>query len=376
MLRVQLFIFGYTILLLLIIYGFMNKSTTRQTKSNKLFLMLIIFNIVLLVFEAFAWIFGEGTSSSMRLGNYIFTTATFAINITPVLLFFAYFDSRIFSDEKIIKYRSYTYGVVAVAFFTVAIMNLWNGFLFTIDDMNQYVRRDGMFIMSVMSVLTLLIYMLSIFKELKSVEGRLVSLIVLFSFVPIVGVALQLVFYGVPAIYTLFSLLILFAYLLIEREDSMKDTLTNLMTRGQFEQRLRLMIKKKQGFTIIMIDLDKFKAINDTYGHEEGDQTLVIVARFLECETKRADFICRYGGDEFMALIETDSIDVGEVVKKRISEALDVFNEKHIKPYTISMSFGILHVGPKSTLHEIDILTEVDRSMYEDKRRSVKFTDV
>jgi len=333
--------------------------------------MLILLNIVLLLFEALAWVFGQGTGTVMRFGSLLFTTSTFAFNFTPMLMLFMYFDSRIFQDEHVIKVRRYVYAAVAATIFLTAISNLWTGFLFTIDSMNHYGREYGTTILSFIAVMILLLYLLSILRELKSVEGRLVLLIILFAFIPIVGVILQQSFYGVPAIYTMFTLFILVAYLLVEREDSMKDTLTNLMTRGQFQEGLRLMIKGKQGFTIIMIDLDKFKAINDTYGHAEGDQTLTIVARFLECETKSADYICRYGGDEFMALIKADSIDVGEIVKIRISQALDDFNEKQIKPYKILMSFGILHVGPESKLNEIDILSEVDRRMYEDKRRQV-----
>lgn len=369
MLKVQMFIYGYAMLLLVIVFGFTIKSTTKRSRSYKIFLMMILSNMALLVIEALTWLFGEGTSPGMRIGNLLFTTANFAFTIIPVLLVFMYFDARILTNEKSIRRRNLVYLSVAVVFFIVAVVNIKGGFLFTISSTNEYLRNDGMRTMSFMGILVLGIYLVTIYKRLKSVEGRLVALILLFSVVPVTGVILQVYFYGVPAIYSFYTLLILFTYMLIEREDAMKDTLTNLMTRGQFEQRLRYMLRRKHAFTIIMVDMDNFKGINDTYGHDEGDQTLIIVARILECETKRVDFVCRYGGDEFMILIESSDRDVGALVEARIYHALEVFNKKKVKPYRIDISYGILYVGNDQSQSEIEILTEVDRLMYVNKRR-------
>lgn len=372
MLKIQLFVYGYTILLLLIILWFSFKRNTIKSASNRIFIFIIGSIIFLLMTEAMGWLFSIGSGALARFANYFFTTLTYSLSISPVLLFFMYFDSRIHLSQSQLRARRGLYGLVLVSYLGVAIGNIWTDFLFTIDALNQYARQSGMAILSVIGSLLVVFYMVSIRKELRSIEGRLVSLMIAFSLLPIVGVLVQINFSEVPAIYTLMSLLILYAYLLIEREDALRDTLTNLATRGQFEQHLRLLIRGKQIFTIMMLDMNDFKQINDQFGHDEGDQALIIVADLLQRVTKRSDYICRYGGDEFMALIKAESEAVGDQVKERLVQAVADFNAKGVKPYTISMSFGILYVDGRDTYEEIHILAEVDRRMYVDKRSRIK----
>ena len=74
----------------------------------------------------------------------------------------------------------------------------------------------------------------------------------------------------------------MFIFIFIEREDMMKDTLTNLVTRGQFERRLKMKVSRSKAFSLVMIDMDKFKYINDTFGHDEGDHVLVVIASWIK----------------------------------------------------------------------------------------------
>ena len=220
----------------------------------------------------------------------------------------------------------------------------------------------------VTALVVLLIYGITMVSHMQSIEGRLLGVMLSFTTMPIVGAVIQAFHYGIPAMWTMFVLLSLFIFIFVEREDMMRDTLTNLVTRGQFEQRLKRKLKKDKAFTLLMIDMDKFKIINDTYGHDEGDQVLMTVASILEHSIKHIDMASRYGGDEFMLLIESSNKDANQHVIKRVEVALALYNGKKIKPYTIQLSMGAVFVGEPKKAHYLDILAKVDENMYTDKR--------
>lgn len=225
-----------------------------------------------------------------------------------------------------------------------------------------------MYLTIIVALSVLLIYGISMLKFMQSIEGRLFGVMLSFTVMPIFGAILQGFFYGIPAMWTMFTLLSLFIFIFVEREDMMRDTLTNLVTRGQFEQRLKRKLKKNKAFTLLMVDLDKFKIINDTYGHDEGDQVLITVASILEHSIKHIDMASRYGGDEFMILLESSNKNADLHVMNRIYLALDAYNDKKLKPYKIQLSMGSYFIGEPLAANYANVLAEVDENMYREKR--------
>ena len=105
---------------------------------------------------------------------------------------------------------------------------------------------------------------------------------------------------------------------------AMRDGLTGLFSRGAFDNRLNESLKtfreKGNSFALILFDVDKFKSINDTLGHVAGDKVLKKVAECLEETFRKDDFIARYGGDEFVVLIE-------EFEAQKACERISSFNK-------------------------------------------------
>lgn len=85
-----------------------------------------------------------------------------------------------------------------------------------------------------------------------------------------------------------------------------KDPLTGLVTRPGFEARLRHRIGRDRHFSVLFLDLDGFKDVNDSYGHQTGDRLLQEVARRLKQSVRAHDLCCRWGGDEFTVMLEGD----------------------------------------------------------------------
>jgi diguanylate cyclase (GGDEF)-like protein/PAS domain S-box-containing protein len=152
------------------------------------------------------------------------------------------------------------------------------------------------------------------------------------------------------------------------REQAIRDPLTNLFNRRYLEETLDHEIARasREGYSIciMMIDLDHFKKVNDTYGHEAGDEVLRAIAATLAVETRRGDFACRYGGEEFVIVMPNmDS----RVAYDRAENLRNTLNSLYI-PYgiynlTITISVGIA-CYPANGLTREAILRAADKAMY------------
>lgn len=158
------------------------------------------------------------------------------------------------------------------------------------------------------------------------------------------------------------------------RELAEKDGLTGLANRQSAEATLNQLISQfaitQKGFSIMMIDLDRFKQINDTYGHDAGDQVLRIVAERLRKQVRDTDIVARLGGDEFLLILkETDN----PLAEKRIAlqlleaQATPIEVQKGIQE-KIGISIGIAHY-PEHGDNETTLRKHADQALYSVKRR-------
>ncbi|WP_290926355.1 GGDEF domain-containing protein [Fibrobacter sp.] len=164
------------------------------------------------------------------------------------------------------------------------------------------------------------------------------------------------------------TFIILFVYLHLQNQLISTDSLTMLNNRNRLHDFLLQQREEKDSF-VIMVDVDHFKQINDTYGHAEGDRALVLVSQALKkaCEQlSYSMFLCRYGGDEFLMIAQTDVPD--EVVKK-IKDCLqeEVSKENGSRSYTIEASMGFARWDGRPDSFK-ESMVNADKKMYEDKR--------
>ena len=119
--------------------------------------------------------------------------------------------------------------------------------------------------------------------------------------------------------------------------------------------------------SLLFVDVDRFKAVNDSLGHDAGDRVLQYVARFLKRHIREADYVFRYGGDEFLAMITC----TGEEAKRKaalLKTAFDAAPDAVDMPPGIGLSVGLIEV-PGGTTSLAPLLHEADKRMYEDKKR-------
>ena len=149
------------------------------------------------------------------------------------------------------------------------------------------------------------------------------------------------------------------------------DTLTNIYNRRYFMDCAMSEMEKKYSsgkpFAIIMIDIDRFKSVNDTYGHGVGDEVLKILAIRMNSVVKRNTIVARYGGEEFAVLVSGADSDIGENIAWRIQKAVAAspFNVKDTVLH-VTVSVGVCSADmPVSSL--ADVLARADKALYEAK---------
>jgi diguanylate cyclase len=151
------------------------------------------------------------------------------------------------------------------------------------------------------------------------------------------------------------------------RQKALHDPLTELPNREAYNERASAEVQRWQRYgrplTIAIFDIDHFKRINDTYGHQAGDRVIKVIGRSIAKRLREVDFFCRYGGEEFVALMpETDgatALAVLESVRDAIANA--AFNYKD-QPMSITMSVGLSEFKTNDTLESA--FERADQALY------------
>jgi diguanylate cyclase (GGDEF)-like protein len=159
------------------------------------------------------------------------------------------------------------------------------------------------------------------------------------------------------------------------KQMTIKDDLTGLFNRRHFFESLGLEIKRvnryKKWLSLILFDLDHFKKVNDTFGHQAGDHVLVMVGSMVTKAIRDTDILSRYGGEEFAILLpETElkgAVIFAERVRKCIENAQILYKGRKIKT---TVSLGVATYSPSSgTREKEDIVAAADEALYSAKNK-------
>ena len=145
------------------------------------------------------------------------------------------------------------------------------------------------------------------------------------------------------------------------------DGLTGLKNRRVFQERLAEEFYRAQRYhialSLLLLDVDKFKQFNDTFGHPAGDEVLKIVARLLQNAVRDTDFVARYGGEEFVVLMPYTDQDAALKLAERLRSAIES------APWSkrpVTASFGVASLSPECDTEE-SLLSQADQALYQSK---------
>ena len=152
---------------------------------------------------------------------------------------------------------------------------------------------------------------------------------------------------------------------------AIRDALTGLYNYGYFKEALHYEVEKsrryKMPLSLLFLDIDNFKLVNDTLGHLKGDKTMRQVAAILKQGIRQADLLCRYGGDEFVMLLSQTPPDQAMVLAERLRQRIaQSFMNRLEQRCKVTVSIGVAGLGPEMSTE--DLIKEADEAHYRAKQ--------
>ena len=152
-----------------------------------------------------------------------------------------------------------------------------------------------------------------------------------------------------------------------------RDELTQIFNRRNFinlsQKSLDLCARKNLPVTLVFMDLNKFKSINDTYGHAEGDKALINFANVMQNTFRDADVIARYAGDEFVVLLTDTTFNSAEDIMSRFQQNVDEYNNEKQRGYDIEFCYGMISTEDTADYDIEALLHKADSELYKQKNK-------
>lgn len=154
------------------------------------------------------------------------------------------------------------------------------------------------------------------------------------------------------------------------------DILTGALNRRAglviLEKQIQLCKRNNWDLSICYIDVDGLKEVNDTYGHQEGDDYILFVTNVLKEIIRESDGLCRLGGDEFLLVLPECDKAEAEAVLTRIEKSLEDYNARKVKPYKLSFSYGLVKYDFEEQPKIGRLIAKADMEMYKHKNQKKK----
>lgn len=260
--------------------------------------------------------------------------------------------------------------LVSVALLGSAILavNLFVPIAFSVDSSNTYSRESFFFVLAGLQALVLLDSLYVYAKSARSSAQLRVFPVHYFLAPVILGLLAQALIYGVSTIWPFTAISVCGVIAGLQNEEVFRDQLTGLFNRSYLDRVVgRELQKGKRAYTGIMLDLNNFKSINDTYGHVIGDMALREFSGILGEAIRDKGIAARFAGDEFIIVLATQDEEKVSAFRQNLENRVEESNVGTDRPYTLSVSVGSckLRNGTTGLAESFDLM---DALMYEDKR--------
>lgn len=356
---------GIGIVLLLMLYHTSRAKMLRHRKEDKLYVFMV-FGIMLACFmEAFSYTLDGHVFPGARFMNYVANTYLFSVNMLLPFSVLVYVDLSLYGEpERIWKYYKPQI-IVGLVMFSVNIINFFVPISYYITAQNVYERRPVSYVYYFVILYYCVTAMLVTKRYEKENGARAFFNINLFMLPILFGALLQFIFYGVSLAWLASAIGINGLIMMQQNEAAYVDSLVDTYNRQYMNQVLSAWTSRGSSFAGVMLDVDRFKRINDSFGHSEGDRALKAVADILKQSRLDHEWVFRFAGDEFIVLKMTDDKDGLQSYMVEVNRRLADYNRGD-RPYSLSLSYGTSFYRAGN----IDaFMREMDESMYRMKNR-------
>ena len=362
-------VYFVSICMLLVLVGKIYADQENDTFINRIYLSIVWITIGILVIEATAWLF-DGVPGRFAYYIVIISDAILlALILVPGMLWMIYADYHVYTSMKRVQTLACLSAILMLYFVVLSFSAPFNHLLFYIDELNQY-HRGSWYWQSEIMYFSFFIYVFVIlWLNRKEVPRQTLIPLFFFAVPPFVGTIFQMLFYGLSLAWSGVSISLLILYVYVQSQKIGIDHLTGLFNRRKLDLFLSNQIKKitpGKILAVLMIDVDHFKHINDTWGHEMGDKALEHCGQILRKCFHNQDFIARYAGDEFVVVLELDNKEAIATIINRINETVKIMGHDDNTPYQLNFSIGYA-LFPEDGQNDAHLIQVADRRMYLEK---------
>lgn len=362
---------------LLIMRANTGRSLTYSWRNRALRFMMVLLAVILLNNMA-AWVLNGQQFQGAYTMLWVFNMAYFGLLDFMTFLWYLYVRDVVDNGIGQSGLRVLKPSIPLLLFLVVLLSNPWTKLIFYIDEQNCYVRGKAFFLHSLITAGYVTMATIMAFyhwrKEQQEEKRRNYGLLAAFAILPLCGGLFQVIYYGSELLLPFTAASILMVYINVQQRQVTRDALTGLNNRRRLEQYLREMDGQNWGEDschLLMLDVNSFKKINDTYGHVTGDTVLKLIAdQIKKTFGNKRSFLARYGGDEFVIILKGRSDDEVEEDIFVLREGVSQINLAKDPSWEISVSVGCARYGeiPMHTVREL--LNLADSRMYEEKKRN------
>lgn len=306
--------------------------------------------------------------AALRSFCLLLNAVVFGLNAVFAYLWLYYIGHKLFEPHPHLRYVDTVAAIPAGLVVVLCAANLFTEVFFGITADNVYYRGVASPLVYAVTYLYLLAGGgLALYHRLRVDRSR--SIPVFTFLLPVfIGTIIQYLWYGLAAIWVSVAVGLTALHTTLQREESSLDALTGAHNRNYliyYRNYAITLFQQGRRLSGLMLDVNGFKQINDTYGHRAGDRVLYAVARILKQAAGPRAIVTRYGGDEFVILVEDASLADLQTVQHRIQAALDAYNAAGEGPCPVTVSMGAAELGPNGLSELFD---KMDRAMYQDKQ--------
>ncbi len=358
---------------LLLKYDFGSDTLEIKDYDKKIFNHLLWSTFAIILVDALTW--GVLNIPKYSFQNFILTAIYYPLHFVVATFWVMYCDYKIYEDEQRVKIIKYIFSIPTVIAIVASIISYKYPILFTITEDNVYYRGKYynifVVIVSLYVIYSIYIVLNRMYQDMKNnIFNKKLFILMLYPTIPVLGAIVQSAYYGVNVVWLLITTSLIIIYFNFQNSLLIIDPITKINNRYKFDVFLdkhfdKLVVGQYKFF--IIIDIDKFKSINDRFGHLEGDNALRIIAKILTEKASVNDLVARLGGDEFAIFgIRNSEIEIENLIKN-INEEVIKFNNSSDVGYQISLSIGYSIQDKYNSKTRDQMITEADKNMYQEK---------
>lgn len=371
-LYLEIALVGIAILLIVFLGGRMDG---RWRTEQRVFNILLLFSGVILATDGAGWML-EG---QVFAGAYaLLHLCAFAYHAGLLLLggMWALYCHLRISGNQMPTGRGAWFVAPCLAGIVLLMVNFKTGWWYWYDQNNFYHRGQfyftfplvafGMLVMSVVLVINKV-------RRKSRLARRDEYALLVFLCPALIGAVFQLACYGISSIPICIALGLLLIYAQRQKELVTADGLTGLSNYRAFSRLLERKIAAPpadQALFLMVLDANKFKAINDNYGHQKGNEALLHVSAALKKACRRNDALARIGGDEFTVLGQRAKVEEVDALVEDIHARLNEESRQEATQYRLEMSIGYVVYDPVKHPTADVFFQDADRQMYKAKKQA------